>query len=322
MSVDRNKLKLELTATIKNFALDSCKIDLIGIAPAERFAGAPAGSKPEDFLPGCKSVIVMAISVPDGALQAIMRKREDGLSQVHGIYGAYGYVGGPNYTLLFAADKLSRFVEKKSGEIAVPCPAGPTHGAKMISLRHAAVAAGLGVFGWHSIVITPQFGSRNRFAAVLTTAELEADPLIEPGKLCNPEKCGVCANICPGGCIPKHSEGRSVTVDIGGNNYTYCKFEFDPCTAAGSGKFAKPEMEYGSEFTGTKPENAYAGDTMPNNSFFIHFNSWRCGYCMAYCPVGGWPKHFRETGLSRANPADYMKAAGADVSADAGAAEQ
>ena len=34
--------------------------DLVGIAPVERFAGAPKGHKPEDLLPGARSVVAMA----------------------------------------------------------------------------------------------------------------------------------------------------------------------------------------------------------------------------------------------------------------------
>jgi epoxyqueuosine reductase QueG len=292
---------------LKAFALSECKADLAGIASADRFAGAPNGQRPGDFLPGCRSIIVLAVGVPDGALQAIMRKREDGLDSVHGIYGSYGYVGGPNYTLLFGADKMARFIENKTGEIATPCPAGPTHGAKMISLRHAAVAAGLGTFGWHSIVISPEYGTRNRFAAILTTAEFEPDPLYDGPELCNPEKCGVCAGICPNGSIPKYNEGEKVSVEIGEKTYTYCKFRFDPCTVAGQGLFGDGAVAAIAEGRG-KP-GPPDPKTEPNNSFFIHFTSWKCGFCMAYCPAGGWAKHFPKQGLTRINLKEYMNGA-------------
>jgi len=41
--------------------------DLVGIAPVERFANAPEGHKPTDFLPGCKSVISVALHIFQGA---------------------------------------------------------------------------------------------------------------------------------------------------------------------------------------------------------------------------------------------------------------
>jgi epoxyqueuosine reductase QueG len=290
----------DITRQIKDFALAHTKIDKIGIASADRFSDAPAGFHPEDFLPGVRSVIVCAVRLPDGAVQVIMRMNEDKLTNAHGIYGSYGYVGGPNYTLLFAADRIARFTEDLTGEIAVPCPSGPTHGAKMLSIKHSAVAAGLGEFGWHSIVITPEFGTRNRFVTIMTTAELEPDPLYSGPALCNPDKCGVCSVMCPSGAIPKYDanhESHSVSCDIGGRTYTYCGLNFDKCQMTGAGAYRKPGED--------KDEFENVGEMMgyyarhPNNNFFIHFNSWKCGYCLAYCPAGDWKGRFYDTGLSR-----------------------
>lgn len=162
-----------LTRQIKNFVLTEARMDKVGIASIDRFNESPEGQHPTDFLPGCKSVIVF-------------RTFEDLNYNTHGIYGAFGYVGAPNYNLLFANYKIARFVEKLTGCAAMPETAGPTHGAKMMSMRHCAYAAGLGEFGWSSLMLTPEFGPRNRFGAVLTTAELEPDPMYNGPKLCDP----------------------------------------------------------------------------------------------------------------------------------------
>jgi epoxyqueuosine reductase QueG len=305
-----------LTEQIKRYAFEKAKIDKIGIAPAERFNGAPEGFHPTDFLPGCRSVVVCAVRIPDGAVQAIMRVMEDKLYGVHGIYGAYGYVGGPNYTLLFAAYRLSHFIEKCTGEIATPCPSGPTHGMKMMSMRHSAVAAGLGEFGWHSCVITPEFGTRNRFCVVLTTAELEPDPLYSGPALCNPAACDVCSKLCPTGAIPSHKPRQARIVDIGGKRCAYAGLDANKCRMAGAGVFA--------EFNETGRDLADMSDRHPlhfeadrtsgyytehmNNNFFMHATSFKCGYCLAYCPSGGWKEHFYDTGLSRIDTRRYTRA--------------
>jgi len=171
----------------------------------------------------------------------------------------------------------------------------------MLSLRHAAVAAGLGEFGWHSIVITPKYGTRNRFAAILTTAELEPDPLYDGAALCNPKTCGVCSGICPNGCIHRYGDKDPVQVKIGEKTYQYCKFDFDPCTLAGQGVF-KNQSDY-------EERANQISIVRPNNNFFIHFTSWKCGLCMAYCPAGNWMKHFKASGLSRVNLGEYMNGA-------------
>jgi epoxyqueuosine reductase len=74
----------------------------------------------------------------------------------------------------------------------------------VLSHKHAAVQAGLGEFGLNNLLLTPQFGPRQRFAQVLTDAKLI------PGKplelfLCQktiPECNFACIRICPRKCIP------------------------------------------------------------------------------------------------------------------------
>jgi hypothetical protein len=43
-------------------------VDLVGVAPAERFSGAPEGHGPGDLLQGTQSVISFAVRIPMGTL--------------------------------------------------------------------------------------------------------------------------------------------------------------------------------------------------------------------------------------------------------------
>jgi epoxyqueuosine reductase QueG len=62
------------------------------------------------------------------------------------------------------------------------------------SHRYAAVAAGLGDLGWSGNLVTPRFGAAVYLTSVLTSAELEPDPLLEA----NPcDKCKLCTTVCP-----------------------------------------------------------------------------------------------------------------------------
>lgn len=94
-------------------------------------------------------------------------------------------------------------------------PFGYTFGA--FSHRHAATRAGLGEFGYNNIVLTRQFGPRQRWNSIITDAELEPDPLItEP--ICLRDKCLLCLNTCVAGCIwlrddPSRKEYRSLAAD-------------------------------------------------------------------------------------------------------------
>ncbi len=64
------------------------------------------------------------------------------------------------------------------------------------SHRHAAVLAGLGRFGINNLVLTPDYGPRMRFISVISTMEIEPDPLIKK-EICLYPKCTKCIDECP-----------------------------------------------------------------------------------------------------------------------------
>lgn len=75
----------------------------------------------------------------------------------------------------------------------------------LLSLKHMAVQAGLGVFGYNSLLITPQYGPRVRLTAIVTDAKITSDaPLVE--NFCiNCEK--LCLSLCPAKALKKPSHG-------------------------------------------------------------------------------------------------------------------
>ena len=299
---------------IKNFALTEARMDKVGIASIDRFNEAPEGCHPCDFLPGCKSVIVFCTRLPDGAVNATFRTFEDLNYGVHGVYGAFGYVGAPNYNLLFANYKISRFVEKLTGCAAMPEPAGPTHGAKMMSMRHCAYAAGLGEFGWSSLMLTPEFGPRNRFGAVLTTAELEPDPMYNGPKLCDPTKCRVCVEMCPTGALQTYEEGAERVIKTGDHECKYGVVNWAKCRIMchGTGKDFNESGEDIIPADMTDPLNEDLDNigkyytANPRQNFHQHNPTWKCGNCLSYCPVGSWYERFKDTGLTSTDVDQYI----------------
>ena len=302
-----------LEKQIKDFVLTECHQEKVGIASIDRFNSAPKGMHPCDVLPGCQSVIAFCTRLPDGAVNAAVTAYEDRKFNVHGQYALFGYVGSPNYNLLWANYKLARFIEQLTGEIAVPTTAGPTHGAPILSMRHCAVAAGLGQFGWHSIVLTPEFGTRNRFGAVLTTLKLKPDPMMSGERLCDFEHCHVCEKVCPTGAIPCYKPGQERVVDFGegqierysGINWTKCKIacegEYSDFNFNGDYNLIDPIIEnpIDEEFA---PTQVYRQDKKNVYHHFIqHQTSWKCGNCLQYCPVGNWKERFHDTRVSQLN---------------------
>jgi epoxyqueuosine reductase len=285
-------------------------MDLCGIAPVSRFDGAPQGTHPTDFLPGCKSVISIAVRLADGVIQTIMRNFEDGKRMAQGVYGTYGYVIAPNFHLLYSVYDLAQYIERSTGKAAMPTQVGPLGNGMSISQRHAAVAAGLGEFGWLSIVLTPDFGPRNRFGAILTTAELEPDPMYNGPRLCNPQKCNVCTTVCPTGALSKFGDKESRRVvykdENGDKEYEYCHVDMTRCRIAAHGLMKKTggdkDLVNSLDASAQDVANAVKSMQAPAEGGLQASPTWRCGRCLAYCPAGHWKEKFKDTGFSSRLP--------------------
>jgi epoxyqueuosine reductase QueG len=69
-----------------------------------------------------------------------------------------------------------------------------------------AVEAGLGEIGVNNLVLTPEYGPRVRFVALVTDAPLEPGSPLER-RLCRPDRCGAaCVRSCPAGALSE--DGR------------------------------------------------------------------------------------------------------------------
>jgi epoxyqueuosine reductase QueG len=295
---------MSIEQSIKDHA-QNMGMDLCGIAPVSRFEGAPEGTHPADFLPGCKSVISVGVRLADGVIQTIFRNFEDGKTKAQAIYGAYGYTIAPNFHLLYSVYALAQFIERTTGFAATPTQVGPLQPGMSVSQRHAAVAAGLGEFGWLSIVLTPQFGPRNRFGAVLTTAELAPDPIYSGPPLCDPTKCKVCTTVCPTGALSKYGEkeARRVTYKDkeGDRSFDYCHVNMTKCRIAAHGLMKKTggiqDLVTSLDASAQEVNDAVASIHDPMGGLQAS-PTWKCGKCLAYCPAGHWKEKFKDTGFS------------------------
>lgn len=68
-----------------------------------------------------------------------------------------------------------------------------------LSYAHIAEAAGMGTIGTHSLLITPEFGTRVRLGCLLTEAPLQTTQRVDPVDDCT--HCLDCVKICPVGAI-------------------------------------------------------------------------------------------------------------------------
>jgi len=164
--------------------------DLCGIASVDRFQKAPEGFHPCDVLHDCKSVIVIGVR--------FLKSTLDAKSTI-----PYTVVRNElSVKMNLMAIQLASILEK-NGICAVPTGAiGPDEYDQktgkyrgIISLKHAAVLAGLGKIGKNTLLVNREFGNMVWLNAVLTTANLDGDP-IAAYKACIPN-CTLCLDSCP-----------------------------------------------------------------------------------------------------------------------------
>ncbi len=195
--------------------------DLVGVAPVERFRGAPLRMSPQGLLPGAKSVVVMALHHLDAAVEL------GGDPTPHEL-GPYATQGLQNSRLDDLSFWMGRFLEAKSYQ-AVPIVASniwryhadkdcPVDFAPDLVHRYAAVAAGLGEIGWNGLTLTEAYGPRARFVSVVTNAELEASPMYTGKPLC--DKCMACVKQCPTDAFRKEV-AKINELEIGGRTFKF-----------------------------------------------------------------------------------------------------
>lgn len=177
-----------------------------------------------------------------------------------------------------ACYRLARFVEGKLGSPAMTVPvAYPMDystpekiGVAEVSLRHAAVAAGLGAFGRHNLVVHPRFGTRVIFAAVLTKLDLAPDLHVKENP-CN--DCGLCVSSCPAGALD--SSGKTDVMKCLQNSQPYGM---------------RTNIAFWSRFGDATSEEQKAMLRSPEylslyQSAFIGYQYY-CFQCLSVCPVG------------------------------------
>ncbi|MEA4928068.1 MAG: epoxyqueuosine reductase [Candidatus Limiplasma sp.] len=173
--------------------------DVCGIANIEAFSHTPEGFHPSDLYADCRSVVVFAKAIPKGALLVNPRI-------IYQHYNALGPVLLDRIAYL-AADQLEKDFPDA---VAVPLPADNPYeywvaetreGRGILSMKHAAVLAGLGTLGTlgkSTLLLNRRYGSRLSIGAVLTNLDLPTDPPAESVCIAG---CRLCIDNCPAHAI-------------------------------------------------------------------------------------------------------------------------
>lgn len=223
--------------------------DLIGIAGIDRFDGIPAEHHPASIMPEVRSVIVIGKRITRGALRGI----EEGTQFDN--YNLYGNVWLKYRILSLATFRTAEFIEDNGWE-AIPAQDLPVEVPPMgiavkpnqpapnvtIDVEDAAVRAGLGEIGYCGMFLTPEFGPRQRLQLVLTSAELDSDPILEKN-ICT--HCRDHVKFCPMGAIS--AEGEHI-INICGKEMPVAAIDYQKCRECKNG------MNLNSDYPAAKPE--------------------------------------------------------------------
>lgn len=180
----RPSLNDELTETVL-----AAGIDLVGVTTAEPLpvkGGVYAHTQPRELLPEAGAVVVTGFCV---GYEPRLLPSEPGAPRGRFTpYGSRAFLQMEKH----CQDTVGRFLREKGYQVV---------NAPRVPIKPAAVRAGLGRFGRHSVVVTPRLGSWVMFACFVTDAPLSGEeaPLHEPVP-CPPD-CNRCAQACPTGAI-------------------------------------------------------------------------------------------------------------------------
>ena len=180
-----------LTEEIKSLA-ESSGIDAIGFTMASEFTDYLMGHHrrrdPRLTLPSAKSIIVAGIYIGGVIMPEWNNPWYGRTSRL--------YLSEFFLDVVKPLEPISDFLKSK-GYQALICD-GSIEGGSIIPLKLAAIRAGIGWQGKHSLLISKKFGTFLALGGIITDADLEHNTSEEPNRC---KKCNECQSACPMGAL-------------------------------------------------------------------------------------------------------------------------
>jgi epoxyqueuosine reductase QueG len=295
-----------LTREVKAMVLDQ-GADLVGVGSMDRFDNTPDETHPRHYMPTAQTVVSIGLHLADGICEVWGGYTEPGKTITPYLF--YGY-GLTNMELGRIANLVAKRLEYRGYKTLIFPPTWTISFYRFFessfstgdiradfSHRHAAVAAGLGELGWHSLFMTPEFGTKNRFNTIITDAPLIPDPLYQGPKLCQPDLCEFkCVEVCPTKAI---SRKATSPCSVGEKTFRYAKIDKVRCLygimglVKGSGGRSDIQIPEGpgqiEHFLGSREEQNPFDKLMLENCFGVICGDF-CGRCMHQCPADTFEK--------------------------------
>ena len=194
--------------------------DLLGVLAIDENSHPDILYGVKTFLPSAKACVVVGLEYDSETMNLIKHPVKYADSPKTGELLA-PHVNQLNKEIDQACYDLARSLKKLGyRSIALPSrglPMRPGQIKAAVSYAHVAEAAGMGTIGTHSLLITPEFGTRTRLTCLFTEAPLQTTRRIDPVDDCT--HCLDCVKVCPVQAIASPAPGERYRVDA-----MRCKF--------------------------------------------------------------------------------------------------
>ena len=258
----KDNSSINMKEEIKNYA-EEIGVDDIGFASLENYK-SPNTPPVKEIFPKAKTIIVLAFEQLDNCESENIQIASMGNLAISDFAHSSTY-------------KIARFIKKESGSKVMNVIRGPVNMDKKtrrpfadVSLRHAAVAAGLGRFGKHNLVIHPEIGTKVIFTAIITDLDISPDTPLEE-ELCL--DCDICVKLCPVNALSQENK----------TDVAKCSLKSQPYGLSGN-------IQFWMKFAQSNPEDqkmmlldekfVKLCQSLSLGSYYV------CSNCIKSCPVG------------------------------------
>jgi epoxyqueuosine reductase len=220
----QQKTKAEIT--ILADLVHGLEVNAMGVASIAAWQGSRLEETAQKLLPQAHSVVMLAMEIYPEVLDLVSPGRITGAASTNDLLNTHtDYLSGRLNKATYDIAKALRSASWRTLPLpSAGCPMDTRFLEAVFSYKHAGQAAGLGTIGWHSLLITPEFGPRVRLAGCLTEAELESYRPVDFTVDC--ESCGLCIENCP---------ARALSIPTRGEAYAINKFACSSFRGASGG---------------------------------------------------------------------------------------
>jgi epoxyqueuosine reductase QueG len=188
--------------------------DLVGVVAVDKESHPDLLYGVKAFLPSAKACVIIGMEY-DSEIMNLIKHPMKYAGKVKTGELLAPHVNQLNKEVDQANYDLARLLKKEGyRSIALPSRGLPIRPGQMkasLSYTHVAELAGMGTIGTHSLLITPEFGTRTRLTALFTEAPLQPTRRVDPVDDCT--HCLDCVKVCPVGAIASPEPGLRYQID-------------------------------------------------------------------------------------------------------------